>query len=203
VVVLGLVGLLTALAPTADAARLGLQEVTTGLTDIVSSEGDSVSFELFLDTEGLDLQGFMVGIDIDTQGGSVSGITITHQPISGLYADLFGAPVIDTQLLTIRNDNQSGFTTSLPAGVYVLDVITITVDNYAVDFPGSGERQVTLTPTLAGETLGLGGGSCPGTAAGCGVTVESATMVPEPGTALLVGLGLLGLAAPRSRARLH
>ena len=202
-VVLALAGLLalTALAPTADAARLGLREVGTGLNAIIASEGHSVSFELFLDTEGLDFQGYFAGIDIDAQGGSVSGLTLTHLPIAGLYPDLFGAPVIDPVALTIRNDNQSGFASSLAAGVYVLDVITVTVDDYAVDFPGSGERQVTLTPTLAGESLGLGGGSCPGTIAGCAVSVESATMVPEPGTALLVGLGLVGLAGPSGRRR--
>ncbi len=201
-VVLGLVGLLaaTALAPAANAAVLGLREVGTGLTEIYADAGQSVSLELFLDTEGLGFEGYLVGIDIDAQGGSVSGIAVTHQTLTGLFADLFGPPVIDEAADTIRNDGQTTFTTGLAAGVYVLDIIALTVDAYVVGSPGPGQG-IILTPGLFGETLGLGGGSCPGTVAGCSVTVQSANIIPEPSTALLMGLGLLGLGASGKATR--
>jgi hypothetical protein len=137
-----------------------------------------------------------VGLDIDTQGGAISGLSLAHQPLPGLFADLFGAPVIDNAAGTIRDDNQTTFTTGLAAGVYVLDIISLTVDAYGPSV------EMLLTPGLfGGQVLGLGGGSCPGTTAGCSVTTQSASIIPEPGTALLMGLGLMGLGFSGNTAR--
>jgi len=192
--VLGLV--LTSVASTAGAAVLGLRETGTGLTTINAGPGQSVSLELFLDTEGLTLEGYYVGIDVDRQGGTISGLSLTHQALPGLFADLFGAPVIDNAAGTIRDDNQTTFTTGLAPGIYVLDIISLTVDAYGPS------DEMLLTPGLfGGQVLGLGGGSCPGTSAGCTVTTQSASIIPEPGTALLMGLGLMGLGVSGNTAR--
>jgi len=192
--VLGLV--LTSVASTAGAAILGLRETGTGLTTITAGPGQSVSLELFLDTEGLTLEGYYVGIDVDRQGGTISGLSLTHQALPGLFADLFGAPVIDDAAGTIRDDNQTTFTTGLAPGIYVLDIISLTVDAYGPS------DEMLLTPGLfGGQVLGLGGGSCPGTTAGCSVTTQSASIIPEPGTALLMGLGLMGLGFSGNTAR--
>ena len=166
----------------------------TGLTDINAGPGEVVSLELFLDTDGLSFEGYLVGLDFNAQGGSVSGIGVAHQPLPGLFPDLFGPPVIDEAAGTIRNDGQTTFTAGLGAGIYVLDIISLTVDAYGVSNPGPGQG-IIVTPGLFGEVLGLAGGSCPGTVAGCAVTVQSANIIPEPGTALLMGLGLFGLGA--------
>jgi hypothetical protein len=184
--VLGLV--LTSVASTAGAAVLGLRQVGTGATTINAGPGQNVSLEIFLDTGGLTLEGYYVGVDIDRQGGTISGLSLTHQALPGLFPDLFGAPVIDDAAGTIRDSNQTTFTTGLAPGIYVLDIISLTVDAYGpID-------EMLLTPGLfGGQVLGLGGGSCPGTTAGCSVTTQSASIVPEPGTALLMGLGLMGL----------
>jgi hypothetical protein len=187
---LGLAALfLLALIPSAHAAILGLRQVGTGLTTISAAEGSSVDLELFLDTQGLSLEGYVVGIDINAGGGSVSGISVAHQTLPGLFPDLFGPPVIDDTADTVRNDGQRTFTTGLGSGVYVLDILSFVVDAY-----GPSE-EIIVTPGLFGEALGLGGGSCPGTVQGCSVAFESATVIPEPSTALLMGLGLAGLGA--------
>jgi len=184
---LGLAALfLLALIPSAHAAILGLRQVGTGLTTITAAEGSSVELELFLDTQGLSFEGYVVGIDINAGGGSVSGISVTHQPLTGLFPDLFGPPVIDNAADTVRNDGQTTFTTGLGSGVYVLDILSFVVDAY-------GPEEIVVTPGLFGEALGLGGGSCPGTVMGCSVSYESASVIPEPSTALLMGLGLAGL----------
>jgi hypothetical protein len=56
---------------------------------------------------------------------------------------------------------------------------------------------ITATVGLFGKVLGLGGGSCPGTTAGCTVSFNSFQVVPKPGTGLLVWCGLLSLAFQR------
>jgi len=185
---LGLAALfLLALSPAAHAATLGLRQVGTGLTTISADEGASVDLELFLDTQGLSFEGYLVGIDINAGGGSVSGLSITHQPLAGLFPDLFGPPVIDDVADTVRNAGQTTFNTGLGSGVYVVGILSFVVDAY-----GPSE-EIIVTPGLFGQVLGLGGGSCPGTMMGCSVSFESATVIPEPSTALLMGLGLAGL----------
>ena len=96
-------------------------------------------------------------------------------------------PLIDTNADTIRRMNQTTFGTPLGAGEYALDLITIQVGMIA---PG---EMITATPGLFGESLGLGGGACPNTEPGCMVSFSSMQIVPEPGIALLLATGLLGL----------
>jgi len=185
-------------AQSALAATLGVREVGTGLTEIFVEEGDTVSLELFIDTEGLSFQGYMVGVDIT--GGDASGISVLHQSVPGLvHQDLLGPIVIDEGLGTIRDINQMAeFSSSLNAGIYVVDIITFTVDNYA----SSLLPEILVTPGLFGGSLGLDSGSCPGSVPGCTVNVSSASIVPEPSTAVSLGLGLVGLRAARRRIRL-
>ena len=192
--------LITALlgAQSALAATIGVREVGTGLTEIFAEEGDTVSLELFIDTEGLSFEGYIVGVDIT--GGDASGISVLHQTVPGLiHQDLLGPIVIDEGLGTIRDINQmAAFSSSLNAGTYVVDIITFTVDNYA----SSLLPEILVTPGLFGGSLGLDSGSCPGTVPGCTVNVSSVSIVPEPSTAVSLGLGLVGLRAARRRIRL-
>ncbi len=178
----------------AQAATLGLREASSDATNITVLSGDTVNIELYLDTEGLSFEGYFVGVDFS--GGPLTILSVNHQPLTGLFADLFGAPLIDNVASTIRDINQTTFTTPLGAGVYVLDLISVEVGALAAG------QMITATPGIFdGEALGLGGGSCPGTVMGCTVSIQTLeiTAIPEPGTALLTASGLLMLAARRSK----
>lgn len=179
----------------AQAALLGLRETGTGATQISALPGESVSLDLYLDTGGLSFEGYVAGVDFT--GGPVTGISVVQQAI-GMTADLFGPMVIDDVAGTIRNMNQATFGVGLAPGEYVLDTISFTLGTPA---PGSS---LVVTPGLFGETLGLAGGSCPGTVASCSVSFAS-VVVPEPGAGLLLGAGLgvlqMGTLRRRPRAR--
>lgn len=195
---LGLVGLALAIASlllaplSAGAATVGLRQAGTGLTTVQAATGVLISFELFLDTDGFDFQGYNLGIDFT--GGSVSSLSVTHQSLAGMF-EFFGTSVIDNGAGTVRNINQASLSGSLLNGIYVLDTIGVTVGAFG------GGNEFVLTPGLFGEVLGLGGGSCPGTTPGCSVTFSSAsiTAVPEPHTALLFGMGLMILGVRQRR----
>ena len=175
----------------AQAALLGLRETGTGATQISALPGESVSLDLYLDTGGLSFEGYVAGVDFT--GGPVTGISVVQQAI-GMTADLFGPMVIDDVAGTIRNMNQATFGVGLAPGEYVLDTISFTLGTPA---PGSS---LVVTPGLFGETLGLAGGSCPGTVASCSVSFAS-VVVPEPGSGLLLaaGLGVLQMGSGQRR----
>jgi hypothetical protein len=156
--------------------------------------GDIVDLELYLDTEGLSFEGYYVGVDFS--GGPLTILSVNHQPLPGLFADLFGAPAIDNVASTIRDINQTTFTTPLGAGTYILDLISVEVGALVEG------QMITATPGLFdSQVLGLGGGSCPGTVEGCTVSIQTLeiTAIPEPGTALLTASGLLMLALRRPK----
>ena len=172
----------------AQAALVGLREATTGFTSVEAAPGAIVELELFLDTEGLSFEGYYLGVDFT--GGPLTIQSVAHQPV-GLFADLFGAPVIDGGAQTVRDINQTTFVSPLAAGEYVLDLITVQIGALAVG------AVITATPGLFGQVVGAGGGSCPGTVAGCSVSVSSALIIPEPGTGLLLAASLLLLTLHR------
>ncbi len=77
---LGLAGLLlfsAITAPAAQAARSGLGGEETGLTTTQLDAGQSRVLELFIDTEGETLEGYVLGADSDVLSGSV---TVSVEP---------------------------------------------------------------------------------------------------------------------------
>ena len=174
----------------AQAISVGLRDAATGSSTVqTTGPGDTVVLELYLDTEGLSFEGYYLGVDFI--GGPLTIQSVAHQPLTGLFADLFGAPAIDGGAQTVRDINQTTFVSPLAAGEYVLDLITVQIGALAVG------AVITATPGLFGQVVGAGGGSCPGTVEGCSVSVSSALIIPEPGTGLLLAASLLLLTLHR------
>ena len=96
---LGIVSLLTAFGPAADASRLGLFEARTASLDL--SAADGTRLELFLDSESLRLEDHPVGADL--VGSALSNVSVTR-PSIGPIPDLVGAPVIDDAARSVHDD---------------------------------------------------------------------------------------------------
>ena len=172
----------------ASAAIIGLRDAATQSSVFSAAPGSSIDLEVYVDTEGESLEGYYIGLDF--AGGPVTIQGTAHQALPGLSPDLFGTPLIDSGSGTIRRLNQITFTAPLDAGQYVVEVITVQLDAVL-------GALVTVDPGLFGEVLGIGGGACP--SGSCSVSFVGAQIevIPEPGTALLIGAGLLGLALRR------
>jgi hypothetical protein len=160
--------------------------------------GDTAELAIFLDTGGLTFEGYAFGIDIHREGGGLAiagSLLRTPADIPGFAADLFGPPVVDASQGVIRNLNQASLTTSLAPGIFLLETISLEL----LALPGTS---FTVDLVLdQGDALGLDGGSCPGTLAGCTPVLESLTftLVPEQDAAALVPLGLALLVRMRLR----
>ena len=161
--------------PTAD--RIGIAAI-----------GETVNIDIVLDTGGLSFEGYSYDIDITT--GTVSSIGLTHASLSPLIADLLGPFVIDDAADTIDNINQGTLSTGLPPGdFYIIDTLSFVVETLPVD----GALVIALLGP--GDTFGLGGGNVTPT------FFTTLTIVPEPGTALIFGAGIFGLAVMARRQK--
>ena len=181
---------LCAVPDLARAATVSLRQAGTTNTAIFAAPGAPLSLELLLDTGGLSFEWYFLGLDFT--GGTISGASVTHQEL-GLSADFLGTPIIDSGAGTIRKINQSSFSTSLAAGVYVLDLIGFNVGTFGPT------GMITVTPGLFDEFLGLDGGICPDADCTVGFGSLTITQAPEPSLFALVATALATLLVVRSR----
>ena len=174
----------------ADAASVIVRSSGTGLSTIPAGVGDVIDLEVVIDSEGLTIEGW--GIGVDFTGGGVDILSETPTVFPGFFAM---GTTIDNTANTIRNITQFSFPpTFLAAGVHVVSQISVEVTSLL-------GGPIVVTPGLfGGDVLGLDDGTCPGTVPDCTVSFSAAT-IPEPSTTALVGLALLGLAARRIAGR--
>ena len=176
-------------------ARIGLRDAATGASTIRFVRNEVIELELYVDTEGLTLEGYYLGVDFSS--GPLTILSLTHEPLPTMIPDLLGPSVIDHEARSIRAINQVTLTSHLTPAVYVVATIAVDVGHL------EPADVITVTPGLFGEVLGVGGGACPGTldSGSCSVTAKEMRISPEPGTGLLVVVGLLGLGVWSNRSR--
>ena len=192
------------------ASAIGIS-ITNSPSNVLPA-GGSVTFELELDQNtDIPLQGLQVsltgydlpGANFDRElglalggGSSTQSVYGTHVPSFGVVNDLQNTLAAPVEVFSINQLNPQAYTTSL------FEAVQLTVSN------GSGAAddltfQVTLNNVLASAVPTLANLSFNVT------TIDSLanqvttsapfalTVIPEPGTALLMGLGLAGLASRR------
>jgi len=156
--------------------------------------GDQITVDLRLDTEGeTDLELVAVSVQVDPNvlsfAGGTSPAQILFDPDTLLGLGRFSQPSVvpfDPEG-TVR---AASFGAAQPSGVASSDPLlaTLTFDVVGVGLP-------TMSAFFAqGDDLIVNGVSVKDS-----VTLGSLVLTPEPGAALLLGLGLAGLAASRRR----
>jgi hypothetical protein len=167
-------------AATAGAVSFTFQVVSGG-----TNPGDSLTLDLYADPETENLQAWFLQV---THVGNTASAAAQEAFIfaGGALASPLGSPVPNS----IDGGNATGqyaFTVSppgsIPAGTPAFKFGSISFASLA-----PGDLVIEVAP--GGAVGGPGGVDL--VAAGL-VTFDSITIVPEPSTALLVGLGLLGL----------
>ena len=177
-----------------------------GAADVFGLSADVTGYDPIADTSG-NLDGYL-GFGSGTSAGQVlstlssggagfGGIDISAGPVQNFFVSNQNPQANTTNLGTYIGTtgvNSSGANDTGIAGNSISggDVhFQVTFVNTWADFnSGTGHKNVTLNFGLTG--VGALGASLPAS----GETF-SLTVVPEPGTALLMGIGLAGLAIPR------
>lgn len=158
--------------------------------------GDTITVDIFLDTDGLTLEGYLFALEFSLD---VSAVDRTAADLSPLITDLFGPPTFDAPSRTFANIGQGSIAGSVAAGEFLIETVSFQLDEVGL---------LTVTPFFRlGDVLGVGGNNCPGAACpgelptlvATGIEVSAA--VPEPSLAGLLLVGALGAGALRRRLR--
>lgn len=219
--VLALAATLLIVPSIASAVDITIVSVTGGGSDGTLGAGETVTFDLRMSTDGIPL----FGLGVDVTGYDVAGanfdreLGIAFQSATvvnhAFGLDLGSGPEfgIDNEttgeeIFAINQFTPQAYTTSLFEGVGVaaaagdgsadLGINGAAAHpsgdvHFQVTFSNAAESIATTFATLSFNVLSIYAGGTNSTSS----ATYALTVIPEPGTALLMGLGLAGLAANR------
>jgi hypothetical protein len=187
-----------------------------GTSAIVAAPGDHIGMEIYLTagTEGIRAYGISIAFDTD--------VKVLHTPTEyGTAAASFPCSPFPVCFTGPRPNLQplgagvNGWDTGTPGFVYTFESATLSASNYAYDTFGPmkiGEIWFEVQPAVATDGIDITSGFFnPGVDAILDAANNSIGAVfgdarvdafaPEPGTATLLGLGLLGLTLAGRRNR--
>lgn len=171
------------------------QTIVFDKTDITVSPGDTFTLQISGNTGSEDISAFSLFLNVSIVDASPSPFSVSFASLGPLWVYSGGSPSVPQVIPYVPVNSQdygNAFSTSpsLAPGTYLLTTLTIKVSETA----GFSLTPYTLASTLSSVFLDSGFDTYTPAAAQLNITV-----IPEPATCALLGLGLTGLLFRRRR----
>lgn len=167
--------------------------------DTSYNSGDpQVEFKLYLTTdETISVDGYQFEFTYDTS--ELSYMSYTNTPLSGIYEDALASFSVDQSNGSLDGFSAASFSSSavIEAGAYLLG--TFTFETTSVIEDGLTDFNIDYLDNMLFLGVGLEYYNNSSILLSNFTDIRSGSSVPIPGTGLLMGMGILGLASIRRK----